>query len=145
MKIRIEQCSEELLAPVCEVLADLGIETSEDASASLRISEGDREKIAKISASLPRIADGVSLLLRAHREQWYRENKTFGFAPQELRLGGLRERLFSVQERLDDYLRGEIDRIEELEYAPLPHSIGYEEKYVYLAPFEKMFTAAINE
>ena len=139
MKIRIEQCSEELLAPVCEVLTDLGRRLY------AAYTEGDREKIAKISASLPRIADGVSLLLRAHREQWYRENKTFGFAPQELRLGGLRERLFSVQERLDDYLRGEIDRIEELEYAPLPHSIGYEEKYVYLAPFEKMFTAAINE
>ena len=130
------------LALLCDVLAeksDLGRRLYAAYTA------GDRKEIAEISASLPRIADGVSLFLRAHREQWYRENKTFGFAAQELRLGGLRERLLSIHERLEDYLRVNIDRIEELEYAPLPHIIGYEEKYVYLAPFEKMFTAAICE
>ena len=51
----------------------------------------------------------------AFRNQWYLENKTFGFSTQELRLGGLRERLKSAALRLADYADGRIDRIEELE------------------------------
>ena len=56
----------------------------------------------------------------AFRKQWYHENKTFGFSAQEIRIGGMKERLRSAALRVEDYLAGGCDRIEELETAPLP-------------------------
>ena len=48
--------------------------------------------------------------------------KHFGFIAQEIRLGGLTERMRSVKMRLDDYAEGRTDRIEELETDSLPYS-----------------------
>ena len=59
------------------------------------------------------IAD-LEVFTAAFRKQWYSENKTYGFSVQEIRLGGLRERLLSAKYRLLAYLDGEIDKIDEL-------------------------------
>lgn len=49
------------------------------------------------------------------KAQWDRENKPFGFDVQDLRLGGLMQRVRHCGEKLKEYLDGKIDRIEELE------------------------------
>ena len=73
--------------------------------------------------------DGLCLLLNDYREcerrlnafyesfraQWMREAKGFGFERHDIRIGGLMQRLKNCSRLLEDYLRGEIDCIEELE------------------------------
>ena len=65
----------------------------------------------------------LSLLEEFHnafRAQWYDENKTYGFGIQDIRLGGVKERLRSTAERILAYLDGSIDKIEELHEPILP-------------------------
>ena len=49
------------------------------------------------------------------KSQWYKENKPFGFEKHEMRLGGLIQRTRSCRQRLEAYIKGEINRIEEIE------------------------------
>ena len=44
-----------------------------------------------------------------------RENKPHGFDVQDIRLGGLMQRLKTCRARLERYCTGELDRLEELE------------------------------
>lgn len=108
----------ETLGKLCRVLsvkADMGCRLYE------AYQKGDLAVIKKIAnEDIPFAIDELNAFLKSFRTQWYRENKTFGFIAQELRIGGLTERLRSVRERLNDYASGNIDRIEELEYQPLP-------------------------
>ncbi len=57
----------------------------------------------------------VNAFHRAHEECWFKEKKPHGFDIQDARLGGVIKRLESCRERLESYLKGEIDRIDELE------------------------------
>ena len=83
--------------------------------------DGDKESLYEIAnVQLPAVLKELDLFIRSYRMQWYRENKTFGFITQEIRLGGLAERLRSVRVRLTDYLDGAISEMEELQTAPLP-------------------------
>jgi hypothetical protein len=51
----------------------------------------------------------------AFEEQWFRENKAYGFEVQDLRLGGLKQRITHARKIISDYLCGKTDKIEELE------------------------------
>ena len=57
----------------------------------------------------------------AYRALWYKENKAFGFEIQDIRLGGLIQRLKNCRERLNAYIKGKITVIDELEEEVLPH------------------------
>ncbi len=77
---------------------------------------GDRVELAYIAQSrIPDVIEQLDVFLRALRTQWYRENKTFGFSVEEIRLGGVKARLESAAERIIGYLNGDFERIEELE------------------------------
>ena len=60
----------------------------------------------------------------AFRKQWYAVNKTYGFEIQDIRLGGLMQRVKSCRERLLEYASGEIDEIAELCESVLPYPDG---------------------
>ena len=68
----------------------------------------------------PEIVKRIGVFARAFEKQWFAENKTSGFDVQDLRLGGLMQRLTSCKRRLIAYAKGEISRIEELECEVLP-------------------------
>ena len=51
----------------------------------------------------------------AFETQWYKECKPFGFEVQDARIGGVIQRLKHAKKRLDDYVQGKIDKIDELE------------------------------
>jgi hypothetical protein len=55
-----------------------------------------------------------------------RDNKSYGFDVQDIRLAGVRARLESCRRRIYDYLDGRVDSIEELERELLPY--GEKEK-----------------
>ena len=52
---------------------------------------------------------------------WMHENKAFGWEVQEVRIGGIRARLNTCKDRLQAYLSGKLDCIEELEEDVLPN------------------------
>lgn len=51
---------------------------------------------------------------------WFKENKPFGFEMQTLRIGGLLQRIKDCKERIQDYVSGKTQAIEELEEEILP-------------------------
>ena len=59
--------------------------------------------------------------MRADRRQWYRDNKPSGFEVIELRMGGVIERLEGVRLRIEGYLSGEFETIDELDVKLLPY------------------------
>lgn len=64
---------------------------------------------------------------KAYKTQWMYENKAFGWEVQEIRLGGLEARLVGCLNRLEEFLAGKIECIEELEQQTLPnlHKNGF--------------------
>lgn len=101
------------LAKLCVVL-----ESKCDLSIRMRNAyrAGDKAVLAEMaSEEIPTLIIKLDNFLSAFRKQWYKENKTFGFGNQELRIGGLRARLASTADRLGSYVNGEISSIEELE------------------------------
>ena len=118
----------ETLGRICRILAvkcDMGSRLYD------AYSNGDKDAIKAIAENeIPVVISELETLIEVFRKQWYKENKTFGYITQEIRLGGLKERMISVKQRLDAYVNGSIDRIEELEYEALPLSVKSDGEYI---------------
>lgn len=85
---------------------------------------GDKEKLKEIVTQMKVLEKKVQILIKSYRKQWYKENKTTGFEIQEIRLGGLLERVKSCRERLTAYLDEEIAEIPELKEDLIPNTYG---------------------
>lgn len=78
--------------------------------------------LAAISQTeLPELLSRVEKLHETFRTQWNNENKIFGFDVQDIRFGGLKERIRTAKRRIDGYLDKTIPAIEELEIEPLDY------------------------
>ncbi len=109
-------------------------------SIDIRAAYGDKD-LATLTAiaeeRIPATIAAVDAYLAAAREEWYHDNKPFGFEVVEMRLGGLKERLASAKRTLEEYVSGSRDHIEQLD-EPL--------RWVspaYMPWFPKMFTASV--
>jgi hypothetical protein len=105
------------LAKLCDVLSikyDLGIKLRKAYKA------GDKAELKELAGKIGLTADKVREFYKALRYQWFKENKTYGFEVQDIRLGGLETRLRSCKEMLEDYLSGKTQSIFELEEELLP-------------------------
>lgn len=116
------------------------------AELSLRIKQayrtGDKEALDKIAADvIPVVEDKLSIFHEALRYQWHRINKPFGFEAQDIRMGGIAERLKTTKWRICQYLNGEITRLEELEQADLPYHYLGEEVTDWLNIYGRLVTA----
>lgn len=104
---------------LCDVLknkGDLGIrlKTAYD--------ENNKAELHKISETeIPELVKKVYILRDAHRRQWHSWNKAFGYEICDVRYGGVIMRLESTKERIQDYINGKIDKIEELSEERLPY------------------------
>ena len=81
---------------------------------------GDRAQLQELAEEYDRQVLLLEDFYQANKDRWFRENKPFGFEVQDVRLGGLRQRLISCGDRLRAYLDGKLSRIEELEQEILP-------------------------
>lgn len=98
------------LSRVLEIKCDLGLRIWSDYHA------GDRAKLAVIAANdLPELLARVEKLHASVRRQWTEENKIFGLEVQDIRYGALKERLRETKKRLEAYLSGASDTLEELD------------------------------
>lgn len=97
---------------LCEVLAvkyELGVDTRE------AYSKQDRVALEKLVDAYDLLLVRIDRFYDAFQEQWLQENKFFGFDVQDLRFGGLIQRVKNCRGRLQAYLDGTLPGIEELE------------------------------
>ena len=94
---------------LCEVLAiksELGVKTR----AAYR--EG---RTAELLPQYRELSEKLEAFYTAYRTQWLTTNKPHGFEVQDIRLGGLMQRVKHCIWRLEELAAGNIDKIEELE------------------------------
>lgn len=98
------------LANVLAIKADIGCEIKK------AYDEKDIEELKNIKEdTLPLLYERIKELRLSHRAQWLKTNKSFGWEVLDIRYGGLLARIDTTIERIEDYLAGKIDFIEELE------------------------------
>ncbi len=86
---------------------------------------GDHAQLRAICYQIPVAIQCVDAFIQAYRKQWLTLYKPQGLEVQEIRLGGLKERLRGCMLRLEAYLKGDLDKIDELEQELLPHANIY--------------------
>lgn len=100
----------EKLTRVLALKATLGVELK------AAYDNQDEVLLSKIAnAIIPEVIERVRALRKAHRHQWLKTLKPFGWEVIDIRYGGLLTRLDTATERINDYLNKQIDSIEELE------------------------------
>jgi hypothetical protein len=131
----------ETLGHLCELLSvkcDMGLRIFEAYQAD------KMDVLLKIAEQeIPFALNALNDFLNAFRKQWYFENKTFGFTMQEIRLGGLAERIRSCQNRLIGYINGDFEQIEELEQPALPMAPSKNGEYSRLGKWSKIVATGI--
>lgn len=110
--------SEALLCELMSVKYDLGVRTRQAYKA------GDKEAIIRIAEDYEKALQLLEKYHESFQTLWYTENKPYGFDVQDIRLGGLMQRLKSCRRRLLEYAQGTIENIPELEEELLPYDAG---------------------
>ncbi len=106
------------LCRVLEVKYDLGYKTR------MAYRAGDRTGLKELLPLYDETLIRLQAFYDAFEKQWMWENKPHGFDVEDIRLGGLKQRLTHAKKRITQYLDGEIERIEELEAAVPEESCG---------------------
>lgn len=84
---------------------------------------GDKETLTKLRDEiLPTLLEDTHTLRKAHRAHYFDEYKPIGWEVIDIRHGGVAARIDTTIERLNDYLSGRMDCIEELEEPRLSFS-----------------------
>ncbi|WP_407267912.1 beta-N-acetylhexosaminidase [Radiobacillus sp. PE A8.2] len=68
-----------------------------------------------LESELPTLRNRINLLKQTHKRLWHKTNKPFGWEVLDIRYGGLLARMETTMERLQSYVDGELEEIEELE------------------------------
>ena len=104
------------LCRVMEIKYELGTKTRAAYKA------GDKAALATLVADYTEVEKRIRTFHTAVEKQWYIDNKPSGFEVHDARLGGLAQRISSCKKRLQAYVNGSLDKIEELEadIQPLP-------------------------
>lgn len=112
----------EALARVLEFKAELGLKTRKLYKA------GDFKGLKKLAnTDYAKAIKRTQEFYKTFEYQWKKENKTFGFEVQTIRLAGLVQRLKDCKKTLIDYASKKVSRIEELE-AEILNWQGYEDR-----------------
>ena len=102
------------LSDLLSYKADLGIKMRKS------YKEGNKAELAKNVLVIDEILDKLELFRKSAEKQWMTECRVFGYENIDGRLGFLKNRLISAKQRVNDYLNGKIDKIDELEKDILP-------------------------
>jgi len=73
-----------------------------------------------VSSILPSVIERTEYFRECVEKQWMKENKPFGFEVQDIRIGGLLQRLKTAQRRIEAYISGAVETLPELEEVRLP-------------------------
>ena len=100
------------LGKLCALLSlkkDLGLNTRK------AYQEKDKKALKAIVKDYKNAVRKLDEFYQEFKALWMKENKPFGWEIQDIRLGGLKTRLLYCEEKLTNYLKGKIEKIEELE------------------------------
>ena len=97
------------LCRVLETKAELGIRIHEAYHA------GDKAALLGLLSDFDETLSRLEKFYAAYSAQWTLENKPHGFDVQDIRLGGLMQRLKACRSKLADYCDGKLEQIEELQ------------------------------
>ncbi len=122
---------------LCRLLA---LKTTLSLDIRTAYAEKDTSTLAAIAAErIPATLDATEEYLTAIREEWYHDNKPFGFEIVELRIGGQKERLRTAKRTIEEYVSGYRDCIEQLDEPMSNHLPGN-------TPwFPHMFTVSVTQ
>ncbi|MBE6589437.1 MAG: beta-N-acetylhexosaminidase [Ruminococcaceae bacterium] len=116
---KLEGLGEGFYAPAFETVRALTDLLIDKADFGVRLKraydQDDREALASMVKECDLIIEKTEKLRGAHREAWMTYNKPFGWEIHDIRYGGITNRFETVKYRVQAYLGGEIDRLEELE------------------------------
>ena len=122
----------ESYSALCQCLAikyDLGVRTRK------AYQEEGKKVLSEVAKDYEKLLVALDVFHDKFQTLWFTENKPHGFDVQDIRLGGLKQRLRSCYKRLIAYCNGEIENIPELEEALLQgefgDNIGAEGEFVY--------------
>lgn len=116
----------ETQAQLNELLA-LKIEATSGIQKAYR--EGDKVRLKDLAdKNLPLLYQKVEEFSEQFSRQWQQENKIFGLDTIDIRFGGLLKRITRAQERLEQYISGQIEHVEELEQEILPFNDFYKDQ-----------------
>jgi hypothetical protein len=104
----------EKLCDFLSVKAYLGIESRK------AYKTGDIAEMKALANRYELAIEKLDAFAESFRYRWEKENKPFGWEVQDIRLGGLRQRLQTCLDKIYRYINGEISKIEELEEEVLP-------------------------
>lgn len=110
--------SYEKLCRLMAVKYDLGYRTKTAYQA------GDKKALKAIQKDYVKGVKLAEDFLVAYRKMWFTDSKPHGFDVQDIRIGGVIQRLKSCGQRLADYLKGKVDKIAELEEPMVNPYIG---------------------
>lgn len=82
--------------------------------------EKDRKQLETVARDIPNLQNTLRQFIQAFHNLWLWENKAAGLDVFDLRIGGQMQRLDTARERMEAYLAGQIQSIEELEEFWLP-------------------------
>ena len=94
---------------LCDVMAikmEIGIKTRK------AYQEG---RVAEMLPDYKALLEKLEVFYTVYRTQWLTDNKPQGFEIQDIRLGGLIQRVKHCIWRLEEYAAGRLDKIDELE------------------------------
>ena len=77
--------------------------------------ENDFSALKQIISDYETTIKRTEIFYKSFKELWFKENKPFGFETQDVRFGGLLQRLKHSKERLCEYLTDNSKKIDELE------------------------------
>lgn len=98
------------LSRLLEIKCDAGIEIRQ------AYQNNDKDILEKYSNTiLPELKKRAEKFHEVYHTQWLDENKIFGLDVFDLRMGGLIQRIQTAKNRINAYLRGDIESLEELE------------------------------
>ena len=108
----------------------LGVKTLIAENLTSAYKRGDRALLCEISEILlPALKEATERVHKAHKALWFDRNKILGWANLDVRYAGVAARCDTAKMRIDAYLAGETDTLEELEeprrHKPLDGFVQY--------------------
>ncbi len=102
------------LCSVLELKSTVGVELKE------AYDKDNKEELDRLANRvLPEIRNRIESFYDAFRAGWMKESRPGGFDTQDIRIGGVLRRCLAAERTVNDYLKGKIQRIDELEWKRL--------------------------